>query len=129
MKKLTTTPLESTRACFVANDSHPHHRVALSGYQSFTGTTNCYPHQHMLECLVLGLCSEAGEVAGKIKKLHRGDGVSETVILDEVGDCLWYISELCTHFNVTLDDLMVLNQRKLTNRVRKGTIKGCGDER
>lgn len=49
----------------------------LNDYQLFTRTTAVYPgaNEHgfqEMNYLVLGLASEAGEVAGKLKKVIRG---------------------------------------------------------
>ena len=53
--------------------------------------------------LVLGLTSEAGEVAGKAKKLIR-DG-TESDLASEIGDVLWYCAMLATELNVSLGKL------------------------
>ena len=106
-------------------------------YQEFTQTTNYYPPWAMRNCLILGLVSEAGEVAGKLKKLHRGDYKAhfpdevyfEKVVIPELGDVLWYISELCNHMDVTISDVMAMNVQKLTKRLEADTIKGDGDDR
>jgi len=91
------------------------------------------PECDNLNYLVLGLASEAGEVAGKQKKLIRGDYTSEfqfeQAILPELGDCLWYISNIADRFGVSLEYLMRQNIQKLQARQQNGTIKGNGDER
>ena len=45
----------------------------LKEYQEFTKTTAVYPPSKAIEYLALGLTSEAGEVAGVIKRYLRGD--------------------------------------------------------
>lgn len=106
--------------------------MTLIEYQAFTNTTNCYPKDNMLDCLVMGLCNEAGEVAGKCKKYYR-DGKTMHVFraqaLDEMGDVCWYLSELATYFDTNIEEILDINRGKITKRVMDGTIKGDGDNR
>ena len=48
--------------------------VDLSIYQAATAPTAIYPPEHGLVYTALGLASEAGEVAGKVKKAIRDEG-------------------------------------------------------
>ena len=82
----------------------------------------------------LGLVGEAGEVAEKVKKVMRDkngmfDNESNLGIKKELGDVLWYISNLCTEFNFNLEDVALQNLEKLKLRAAKGTISGSGDDR
>ncbi len=46
----------------------------IDEYQIWSRSTAIYPENEALQYLALGLCSEAGEVAGKIKKfIHDGN--------------------------------------------------------
>lgn len=82
----------------------------------------------------LGLTNEAGEVAGKVKKIFRDHG---GVITDddrealklELGDVLWYMAELCTQLDIRLEDVAAANIAKLQGRVARGTLAGDGDTR
>ena len=82
----------------------------------------------------LGLVGEAGEVAEKVKKVLRDkegifDESSKESIKKELGDVLWYISNLCSEFNFSLDDIAELNLEKLKKRASQGKISGSGDDR
>ena len=82
----------------------------------------------------LGLVGEAGEVAEKVKKVIRDkkgifDDESKLGLKKELGDVLWYVSNLCTEFNFSLDDIALQNLEKLKLRVAKGKISGSGDDR
>ena len=82
----------------------------------------------------LGLVGEAGEVAEKVKKVIRDkngifDDESKNGIMKELGDVLWYLSNLCTEFNFNLDEVALKNIEKLKSRKIKGTISGSGDDR
>ena len=90
------------------------------------GSNNIYP--------TLGLVGEAGEVAEKVKKVIRDknsifDEESKLAIKKELGDVLWYLSNLCTEFDFSLDEVALNNLEKLKLRVAKGRISGSGDDR
>lgn len=106
-------------------------------YQTEAHKLAIYPQERAVEYLALGLASEAGEVAGKIKKQIR-DGAKWTGeqreehrvrILYEMGDVAWYLAELCTHYNVGFDTLLQMNLDKLNNRHTRGVLGGDGDNR
>lgn len=83
---------------------------------------------------VLGLCGETGELANKVKKIHRDhDGlIGEDDLLalkQEIGDCIWYLAELCTQLGISLSDVADLNLFKLRSRKQRGVIGGSGDNR
>ena len=82
----------------------------------------------------LGLVGESGEVAEKVKKVIRDkNGVfdQETLIglKKELGDVLWYISNLSSELNFSLEDIAKENLSKLEKRATEGKISGSGDER
>ena len=82
----------------------------------------------------LGLVGEAGEVAEKVKKVIRDkngifDEESKKAIKKELGDVLWYLSNLCTEFDFNLEDVALLNLEKLKIRAKRGKISGSGDDR
>ena len=82
----------------------------------------------------LGLVGEAGEVAEKVKKVIRDkngvfDDESKKGLKKELGDVLWYVSNICTEFNFSLDDIALQNLEKLKLRADKGNISGSGDDR
>jgi NTP pyrophosphatase (non-canonical NTP hydrolase) len=104
----------------------------LLAYQNFTKTTAIYPPEKTLEYLALGLSSEAGEVCGKIKKYIRDKSDYETLvenIKSESGDVLWYISEMLNTFNLSFEDVIESNMKKLKSRKERGTLSGSGDVR
>ena len=107
----------------------------FTDYQNQTHRTNLYPPDMMLECLTLGICSEAGEIADKVKKFHRGDksvqadSALRLLLKGEISDCIWYLSELANYLNLSLDDIAEHNLAKLQKRAERGTIRGSGDER
>lgn len=102
----------------------------MDAYQEKAWETCCYPETKLTEDLVLGLCSEAGEVAGLLKKSHRdgAEGLRDKIAL-ELGDVLWYVASIAHDFDLDLSDVAVRNLLKLQDRARRGAIKGSGDYR
>lgn len=82
----------------------------------------------------LGLVNEAGEVAGKIKKIFRDRGGNITdddreALKHELGDVLWYLTQICTNLGLTLEEVAEANLDKLFSRLERGQIQGDGDHR
>ncbi len=82
----------------------------------------------------LGLTNEAGEVAGKIKKIFRDRaGVisagDRAALKAELGDVLWYLAQVATELELSLDEIAEGNIAKLLDRQARGRIQGDGDDR
>lgn len=69
---------------------------------------------------ILGLTSEAGEVAGILQKEYQGHEIDTQHVKKELGDCMWMIAEACTAFDLELDDVMQTNIDKLKKRYPQG---------
>ncbi len=104
-------------------------------YENLAGQTAIFPKEKALEYLALGMTSEAGEVAGKVKKLIRdgedveGFEMKKLAIASEIGDVLWYCAMMAKEVGVPLNDIMKENLKKLHGRKERGTLQGSGDER
>lgn len=107
----------------------------FSEYQQKAKGTARYPI--IGEALIyptLGLASEAGEVAGKIKKIFRdkqgliGDA-DRDALKSELGDVLWYVAQVATELDLSLDEIASTNIGKLLDRQSRGKIQGDGDNR
>ncbi len=104
-------------------------------YQSESRKTwNLIHTDHPIVYPTLGLANEVGEVAGKIKKIFRDkEGkISEEdrqALKQELGDVLWYLTQICTELGLTLEEVAEANLVKLFSRLERGTIQGSGDNR
>ena len=104
-------------------------------YEMKAGQAAIFPKYKALEYLALGLTSEAGEVAGKVKKLIRdgedveGFELKKIAIASEIGDVLWYCAMMAKEVGVPLNDIMKDNLKKLHGRKVRGTLHGSGDNR
>ena len=108
--------------------------MSLHWYQEAIKEFALYPGANQggfeeVNYLTLGLTSEAGEVAGKWKKLIRDGKFNEDQFLSEIGDCLWYITMLCSSAGISIEELAERNYKKLSERLQTNTIKGEGDDR
>ncbi|HNB36925.1 MAG TPA: nucleoside triphosphate pyrophosphohydrolase family protein [Anaerolineales bacterium] len=107
----------------------------FNDYQQKSRVTAQYPAiGHPVIYPTLGLVNEAGEVAGKIKKIFRDrQGViseaEREALKAELGDVLWYIAQVCTELNLPMDEVAQANLEKLLDRQARGKIQGDGDNR
>ena len=98
-------------------------------YQDFTDETAIYPPEKGLEYTALGLASEAGEFAGKVKKMIRDKTYDTEAMIAELGDVLWYVARAAAELDVHLSDVAKDNVEKLKSRMERGKLKGSGDKR
>lgn len=108
--------------------------INLRDYQSFTSTVNKCNYRNQRMHLIAGLAAETGEVCELVQKFHR-DTLSDPTLSEreisvryqilienmreELGDVLWYVSELATHFESDLQIIMETNINKLKKRHKK----------
>ena len=94
----------------------------FSAYQQAAARTGALiATDHPVVYPTLELANEAGEVAGKVKKIFRDrqgqitDADREALAL-ELGDVLWYLSEICTRLGIRLEDVAARNIAKIADR-------------
>ncbi len=97
-------------------------------------TWNVIPMNHSIVYPTLGLTNEAGEVAGRIKKIFRDrkgqiTQADRDALKKELGDVLWYLTQICTELDLTLAEVAEANLVKLFSRLERGVIQGDGDDR
>lgn len=113
----------------------PPEQLDLATYQRLAARTGGpIVTDHPIVYPTLGLTNEAGEVAGKVKKIFRDRGgvISDddrTALTLELGDVLWYLSELCTQLGIDLEAVAAANLDKVNGRLARGTLQGDGDYR
>lgn len=81
----------------------------------------------------LGIVGEAGEIAEKVKRVVRVNGVIDAAlrreIAKELGDVLWYLAALASELGLSLDDIAKDNLAKLQSRKDRQVLHGRGDNR
>ena len=103
-------------------------KVIEETYTEFTRKTAKYPKRREKEYLMLGLMNEAGEVGGAFKKEIRDRVDNTELIIDEMGDVLWYLTRLCDVYDIKISELMVNNIDKLFNRMTPEQQQAYRDE-
>ena len=104
-------------------------------YQKKSRKTAIYPNKgNNFIYPVLGLVGESGEVAEKIKKVLRDnegiiDDTRKEEIKKELGDVLWYLAQIATELDISLDEIARLNIKKLESRMKRNKLHGSGDNR
>lgn len=107
----------------------------FKAYQEESRKTAGYPTiGHRVVYPTLGLTGEAGEVAEKIKKIFRDSNAEFSaeqleLIKKELGDVLWYLTQIATDLNIDLEDIAKTNIEKLYSRLERQKIHGDGDNR
>lgn len=118
--------------------------MTASEYSVWRRTVDFYPKrsdEYSILYYTLGLVGEAGEAAEKIKKRSRDgkrDQNGELLehpddfkqgLVKELGDVLWYLTAVADQIGCDLQDVIDANYLKLTDRMRRGTNRGEGDNR
>lgn len=69
----------------------------------------------------LGIAGEAGEIAELLKKHTFHDhALDEEELAKELGDLLWYVSQLASDLGYTLEEIARMNLEKLAKRYPQG---------
>lgn len=108
----------------------------FDAYQSAARDLAEYPGRDSLYGLIyagLGLGGEAGEAQEQIKKAWRNDGKlnedRREKLAYELGDVLWYVSQVAAEAKLSLAEIADANIEKLQDRQRRNVIKSEGDKR
>ena len=96
----------------------------------FSGRPGDYP---LMYCS-MGLAGETGELIEKIKKVVRNDNgelsaEKRELIKLEIGDVLWYLSQIARITDISFQDAAEANVKKLADRRERGVIRSEGDTR
>lgn len=109
------------------------HEISFDEYQQFALSTAdpCARNPLYLAC---GICEEAGEAAGKVKKTIRDyegcfDNERRLGVALELSDILWYVANQAHQMGYTLSKIAQLNIDKINGRIKRGTLHGSGDNR
>lgn len=93
--------------------------------------TYALPQSRHIDYLLPGLVGEVGELASLFAKGVRDSKgyVSEENLVKELGDVLWFVAGIASHFNIPLEEVAEMNLHKLESRKQRNVIQGSGDYR
>ena len=75
----------------------------------------------------LGLSGEVGEVEELIKHhYYGGEKLNKVKLAKELGDVLWYINALASHFGLSMNMIATMNIAKLDHRHSDGVFSSEG---
>jgi len=101
----------------------------FDAFQTEAMATAIYPKDQAVVYTALGLASEAGEYAGKIKKWIRDGGIDDKAAAAELGDVLWYVAAAADALGYDLSEVAQGVLQKLADRKDRNVLQGSGDNR
>lgn len=94
--------------------------LGMIEYQELVERTRNY-NDTELSNYTLGLVCEAGEFGDIIKKhIYHGHDLDLDKVKSELGDVMWYLSNICNVLDISLEDVAMKNIEKLKNRYPDG---------
>ena len=75
----------------------------------------------LIKNMCFGLGGETGEVLDIFKKyFYQGHSLDKNMIIDELGDIMFYIVNLCTLLDISIINVLEHNIEKLNKRYPRG---------
>lgn len=125
--------------------------MTLNEYQEKAMTT-CMNTCSNMSYMLTNLCAEVGELTGKVAKairkghaVYRDNHLTPAYLMEpdsleafddmvremalEAGDVLWQLSGVVKRLGFSLEDIAIMNLKKLESRAQRGKIDGDGDHR
>lgn len=82
---------------------------------------NDLPYEAICSNMCMGLAGETGETIDIFKKhIYQGKVLDINDVIEEIGDILWYIANLCNVNKITMKECMESNVEKLRKRYPNG---------
>ena len=79
------------------------------------------PYELVCSNMCMGLAGETGETVDIFKKhIYQGKDLDINDVIEEIGDILWYIANLCNVNKITMKECMESNVEKLRKRYPNG---------
>lgn len=67
-----------------------------------------------------GIAGEVGEIHSLYQKIYQGHVFGIEHLKKEIGDLMWFIAELCTALDLSMDVICEMNIEKLMERYPEG---------
>lgn len=95
----------------------------LNTYQELAARTanSNFSEKMTLANFGMGISGESGELTDMLKKhVFHGHSLDETKVAKEIGDVMWYASNIASLLGLTLNDIAAMNVKKLEERYPNG---------
>ncbi|MFC6296088.1 nucleoside triphosphate pyrophosphohydrolase family protein [Lactiplantibacillus daoliensis] len=90
--------------------------MEFNDYQSLANRT-LYGNEQVLTNLSLGLASETGQVVDLVKKYtFHGESLNKDQLTKQMGDVLWYLSQVAEWADIPFDEVAKQNIAKLNQK-------------
>ncbi|MGX7395330.1 MULTISPECIES: nucleoside triphosphate pyrophosphohydrolase family protein [Carnobacterium] len=94
--------------------------MEFNEYQKLANRT-LYGNEQVLTNCALGVASESGELVDLIKKYtFHGHDLNKKELVKEMGDVLWYLSQIAEWADIPFEDVAIQNIEKLKKRYPNG---------
>jgi NTP pyrophosphatase (non-canonical NTP hydrolase) len=94
--------------------------LEFNDYQSLANRT-LYGNEQVLTNLSLGLASETGQVVDLVKKYtFHGESLNKDQLTKQMGDVLWYLSQVAEWADIPFDEVAKQNIAKLNQKYPNG---------
>lgn len=105
--------------------------MTFNEYQEFCASrAGKFSRDSALSLMALGLAGESGECIELVKKhLYHGHSLDRDKLTSELGDVLWYVSQLAEVIGVPFEAVMQANVNKLKRRYPDGFTEKASIER
>jgi NTP pyrophosphatase (non-canonical NTP hydrolase) len=88
------------------------------------------PSSKALSYMLWGMQGEVGELSSIFAKWRRDDThLDMKNVKKELGDVLWFVSGMCSIYDLSLEEIAQMNIEKLASRKERNVIGGSGDDR
>lgn len=94
--------------------------MEFNEYQKLASRT-LYGNEQVLTNCALGVASEAGELVDLVKKYtFHGHDLDKKELTKELGDVLWYLSQIAEWADIPFEEAAIQNIEKLKKRYPDG---------
>lgn len=107
--------------------------MTINEYQQEAKRTLRDNGNYELNCsnVCMGLSGECGELVDIYKKfIYQGKELDKNHVIEEIGDVLWYVANICNVNDISMEQCMQKNAEKLRIRYPNGfSIKDANERR
>ena len=89
--------------------------------RSIRTLNNDLTREEQIANMIMGLAGENGEIADHIKKaFYQGHQLDRKHLMEELGDLMFYVVNLATLYDLSMENILDYNIEKLKKRYKNG---------